>query len=116
MQEKMNVALEQLLPKGAIMGFWHRELELSTELSACLNDAQAAKTIREAKVQHKSTAHVLQQAHLDNMLVLEHEAMATEGRDHGAFTEAFGVAVWTYPLEFGGPYFTHHRSLPVTYP
>ena len=82
LQEKVNVAMEQLLPKWATMGFWHRELELNTELATCLNDAQAAKTIREANVQHKSTAHSLQQPHLDNMLVLEHEAMATEGWDH----------------------------------
>ena len=83
---------------------------MNTELAACLNDTQAAKTIREAKVQHKSTAHALQKAHLDNMLVLEHEAMATEGWDHGAFTEAFGVAVQTCPLEFGG------TTLPTTDP
>ena len=102
LQEKMNVALEQLLTNRAIMGFWHRELELNTELMACLNDAQATKAIREVEVHYKNTAYALQQAHWDNMLALEGEAKATEEWECKAFTEAFREAVQACPPESHG--------------
>ena len=102
LQEKMNVAQEWLLTNMATMGFWSRELELNTELVACLNDAQAAEAIREVKVQCKNMAYALQQAHQDNVLVLEHEAKVTEEQDCQAFAEAFRVAVWTCLLESWG--------------
>ena len=87
------MALEQLLANRAIIDFLCRELELNTELAACLNDAQATETIKEAKVHHRDTNCVLQQAQWDNVLALEHEAKAIEEWDHQAFAEAFGAAV-----------------------
>ena len=89
LQEKMNVALEQLLANRATMDFCHRELELNVELAACLNDAQATKAIKEAQVHCTNAACALQQAHRDNVLVLECEAKVGEGWD----CQAFGVAM-----------------------
>ena len=78
------------------------------ELIACLNDTQAAKAIKEAEVCHKNAACALQQAHQDNVLVLEHEAKVAEGQDHQAFREAFGwlcQPVCPSPMEhFSTPY------------
>ena len=69
------MALEQLLAnRVATMDFQCRDLELNTELMACLNDAQATEANREAKVHCKNAACALQQAHWDNVLELEHEA------------------------------------------
>ena len=100
LQEKMNMALEQLLTNRATMGFWCRVLELNNELVACLNDAQAAKAIRDLKVCHNNAACTLQQAHWDNLLALECQAKATEERDHQVFTEAFRVALQACPPKF----------------
>ena len=75
------------------MDFCHKELDLNMELTACLNDAQAAKAIKEAEVCHPTTACALQQAHRDSVLVLEHEAKVEEGRDCQAFVEAFRAAI-----------------------
>ena len=68
-------------------------MELNTELTACLNDAQAAKAIREVKVHHKNAACALQQACWDNKLALKNEAKATEEWDYQAFVDAYGAAV-----------------------
>ena len=94
LQEKMNVALEWLLTNRATMDFCHRELDLNTELAACLNDAQAAKTIKEAKMHCQSVACALQQVHWNNVLALECEAKVVKGQDCQAFAEAFGVTMW----------------------
>ena len=48
LQEKMITALEQLLTNRAAGDFHHKELDLNTELVACLNEAQAAKAIEQA--------------------------------------------------------------------
>ena len=48
------------------------------ELVACLNDAQATKAIKKAKVYHKNTTSVLQQAQWDNVLALECKAKAAK--------------------------------------
>ena len=55
-----------------------------------------------SKVCHATTAFVIQQTHRESVLALEHEARAEEGRDHQAFVEAFGVAIWSYLLETCG--------------
>ena len=91
LQEKMNVALEQLLANRATMDFWHKELELNAELMACLNDAQFTEAVREAEVCHATAACVLQQGHRDSVLMLEHKVKAEEGQDCQAFMEAFGL-------------------------
>ena len=75
----------------ATMGFQCRELELNTELMEHLNDAQAAKVIREVEMYHNNTVCALKQGHWDNMLALECEAKVTEEQDCPAFAEAFGV-------------------------
>ena len=93
LQEKMNMALEQLLKNGATRDFCHKELDLNTEQVACLNDAQAAEAIKQAEVCHATTACALQQAHGDNVLALECEMKVKEGQDSQAFVEAFGVAI-----------------------
>ena len=95
----MNVALGQLLTNRATMGFQCRELELNTELTACLNDAQATEAIREVEVHHKNTACALQETHWNNVLALECEAKVTEEWDCQTFTEAFVVAVQACPPE-----------------
>ena len=77
----------------ATMDFCHRELELNTEHAVCLNDAQVAKAIKEAKVCHATTACALQQANRDNVLALECEAKVEEGQDCHTFVEAFRVAM-----------------------
>ena len=82
LQREMNVVMEQLLAKRATMDFQCRELELNAELTACLNDAQAAEAIKEAEVCHQNTTCALQQAHQDNVLALECEAKVTEAQDH----------------------------------
>ena len=48
----MNMALEQLLITRANMDSHHRELELNTELTVCMNEAQATEAIKEAEVSH----------------------------------------------------------------
>ena len=93
LQEKMNMALEQLLTNRVTMNFHHKELEINTELMACLNDVQAAEAIKEAEVHCQSVACTLQLAHWNNVLVLECEAKVAEGQDCQAFVEAFGAAV-----------------------
>ena len=98
LQEKMNMALEWLLTNKATIGFWYKELELNTELSACLNDTQATEAIREVEVHHKNTACALQQAHWDNILALGCEAKVTTEWN----SQAFGVPTWACPPEGHG--------------
>ena len=93
LQEIMNMALEQLLTNRATRDFCCKELDLNMELATHLNDAQATEAIKEAEVCHATTACVLQQAHRDSVLVLEHEEKVEEGQDHQAFVEAFGAAI-----------------------
>ena len=102
LQEKMNVALEWLLTNRATMGFWHKELDFNTELSACLDNAQTTKATREVKVHCRNTACALHQAHWDNVLVLECKVKVTEEQDHQTFAEAFRVAVPACPHESCG--------------
>ena len=80
LQQKMNMALEQLLTNRATMDFHHRELELNMELAVCLNDTQATEAIKEDKVHHTTAACALQQAQRDGVLVLECEVKVEEGR------------------------------------
>ena len=60
LQEKMNVALEQLLTNRATRDFCCKELDLNTELAAHLNNAQAVEAIKQAEVHHATTACALQ--------------------------------------------------------
>ena len=87
------MALEQLLTNRATLGLCCKELDLNAELVAYLNDAQAAKAIKEADAHLTTIACALQQAHRDSVLVLEHEVKVDEGWDHQAFVEAFRVAI-----------------------
>ena len=48
------MALEQLLTTKVAMDSHCRELELSTELAACMNETQAIEAIKEAEVCHTS--------------------------------------------------------------
>ena len=48
----MNVALEWLLTTRATMDSHHRELELNTKLTMCMNEAQAIEGIKEAEASH----------------------------------------------------------------
>ena len=81
LQERMNVTLEQLLTTWATMDSHHKELELNTELAACLNKVQAIEAIKEAEVCHTTATCILQQTHWENVLMLEHEARVEEGQD-----------------------------------
>ena len=78
LQERMNAALEQLLTTRATIDSQCKELELNTELSACLNEAQAIEAIKEAEVHHTATikesevchataASILQQTYQENV-------------------------------------------------
>ena len=86
------------------------------ELAACLNDAQAAKTIKETKVHHKNTACALQQNHWDNALVLECEAKAAEGWDNHAFMEALVAAMWACLPKSHGALLYPYRFWPAMCP
>ena len=87
------MALEQLPTHRATIDFCHRELDLNVELAVCLNDAQAAEAIKEAKVCHATTACALQQAHRDSVLVLKCKVKAEEGQNCQAFMKACGAAI-----------------------
>ena len=84
----MNKALEQLLANRATGDLCCKELDLNVELAACLNDAQAAKAIKQAKVHCTTTACTLQQAHRDSKKMEERQ-------DCQAFEEAFGVCPYS---------------------
>ena len=76
----MNEALEQLLMTRASTDLHCKELDLSTEVAACLNEAaeaikQATETIRQAKVCSATTAYTLQQACQESVLELECQMM-----------------------------------------
>ena len=93
LQERIKVALEQLLSTRATMDSHSKELELSAELTMHLNEAQAMETIREAEVHCATAACILQQTHKEKVLRLEHKARTEEGKDSQAFMEAYGAAL-----------------------
>ena len=75
------------------MGFCHRELELKAEFMVHLNETQFTEAIKETEVCHTTIATALQQAHMDSVLMLEHEAKVEEGWECQAFVEAFRAAM-----------------------
>ena len=81
LQERMNVTLEQLCITRATLDSHCKELELNTELMMYLNDTQAIKALKEARVHHATTACILQHTHRENMLRLECKVRAEEGQD-----------------------------------
>ena len=89
LQEEMNTALEELLEFRASMDCHCKELDLGAEMAVCHSNAQ----LTEAKVCHAATAAALQQAHLDGISALNHEAMAEEGQKCQAFMKKFSAAL-----------------------
>ena len=98
LQERMNVATRATVDSHC------KELELNTELTAYLNDAQAIEAIKEAEVHHAAaikeaevhcttTTFALQQTHRESMLMLKCEVKAEEGWDCQAFMGTFGVVL-----------------------
>ena len=69
------------------------------ELLRCLNDAQFDKAGREATAHCSTTATALEEAYKSNIMVLEEEAKADEGRDCQAFAEAFWAVMQACPPE-----------------
>ena len=59
-------------------------------------------TIKEAEASHATQAQALEKSHKENMLKLEHEALAEERCNHQAFMETCGTAFWVCPLEAHG--------------
>ena len=74
LQEKMNMALEQLLTVRSSRDLCYKELDLNMKLAAHLNKVQTTKVIRQAKSYGTTMAYTLQKAHLESILVLEHQA------------------------------------------
>ena len=114
LQEKMNVALEQLLtvrPSRDLCCI--RSWTVNMKLAVCLNKVQTAEAIRQAKLHGTTMAYTLQKAHQESVLALEHQAVEEERWAHQAFMETFGVAMvscspkrhgaFLYPLQL------HHQ-------
>ena len=80
LQERMYVALEWLLTTRATMDSHHKELELNTELAMNLNETQAIEVIKEAEMCHATAVCILQKTHKENVLRLECEVKAEEGK------------------------------------
>ena len=74
------------------------------ELLRCLNNAQFNEAMREAVACHSTTAAALEEAYKSNVMVLEQETRAEEGRECQAFAEAFWAVIWACPPEAQGTF------------
>ena len=77
----------------AALDFHQWELDLQAVLSRHLNDTQFDEAMREAVAHCSTAAAALEEAYKCNVMVLEWEAKAEEGREHQAFAEAFWAIV-----------------------
>ena len=68
---------------------------------AGLNDAQATEAIKETEGHHKNAACALQQAHQDNVLVLDHEAKVT--KPLGGHVSLSAQVLWGTPQALTDP-------------
>ena len=74
------------------------------ELSRHLNDAQFNEAMREAAACHSTAAGALEKAYKSNVMVLEWEAKAEEGKECQAFAEASWAVMWVCPPEAWGTF------------
>ena len=93
------MALEHLLTVRATLNLCQQELDLQVELSRHLNDDQIDVAMREAIACNSTTATALKEAYKSNVMVLELEAKAEEGKEHQAFAEAFWALMHACPPE-----------------
>ena len=77
-------------------------MDLQVELLRCLNDAQFDVTVREAIAHCSTAATALKEAYKSNVMALEWEAKAEEGKEHQAFAEAFWAVMKACPPEAQG--------------
>ena len=64
-----------------------------------LNDAQFDVTVRDTMAHCSTAATALKEAYKSNIMALEWEAKAEEGRECQAYAEAFWAVVWACPRE-----------------
>ena len=90
LQEKLTVALENLYTVRAALDLHQWELDLQVELPRCLNDAQFNRTMRETTAHCSTTVTALKEAYQSNVMALDWEEKAEEGREHQALQRLSG--------------------------